>query len=62
MGFQSAWKYKNVFELISNHGKIQEIRDVSEQVEQIRNKKKDELPEEDLIKWIASTFRLDYGL
>jgi hypothetical protein len=62
MGFQSAWKYKNVFELIFIHGKVQEIRDVSEQVEQIRNKKNEELPEQDLIKWIASTFRLDYGL
>lgn len=62
MGFQSAWKYKNVIELIFIQGKVQEIRDVSKQMEQIRNKKENELPEQDLIKWIANTFRLDYDL
>ncbi len=70
MGFHPAWKYQNVFELIFDNGEVQETRDVSKQVEHIRNTV-NKLPlEPDILKltekevesWIEKTFRLDYDL
>jgi len=38
MGFHPAWKYRTVFELIFDQGDVEEIRDVSKQIEEWRNK------------------------
>jgi len=38
MGFHPAWKYRTVFELIFDQGDVGEIRDVSKQIEEWRNK------------------------
>ena len=36
MGFQPAWKYENVLELLFEDGKLQAMRDVSEEMKKIR--------------------------
>ena len=68
MGFHPAWKYKNVIELTISHGHVMETRDVSEIMQEIRNRMvKSELEpgknvtREEIKQWIASTFRLDYN-
>jgi len=69
MGFHPAWKYKNVVELIISQGYVTETRDVSEIMQEIRNKmvKSQFEPggnatQEEIEKWVAATFRLDYNL
>ena len=70
MGFHPAWKYQNVFELLFDNGKVQEIRDVSEKIEQVRNKMSESSLQPDFLKtskkereaWIEKTFRLNYDL
>jgi hypothetical protein len=70
MGFHPAWKYCTVFELIFDQGRSVEIRDVSSNLEQIRNRmvQKPLQPspwmagEELLPQWIEKTLRLDYDL
>jgi hypothetical protein len=70
MGFHPAWKYQTVFELIFENGNVQEIRNVSAQVEQIRSRMTEQPFEPDILKsneqevesWIEKTFRLDYDL
>jgi hypothetical protein len=70
MGFHPAWKYQNVLEIIFENGKAQEIRDVSKDIEQIRNKMSEQPLEPDFLKsskqereaWIEKTFRLNYDL
>ena len=37
MGFQPAWKYENVLELLFEDGKFQTMRDVSKEMEKIRD-------------------------
>jgi len=69
MGFHPAWKYKTVFELIFDNGKVVERRDVSSKIQELRNKmvKHPLRPEsgaskEEISSWIESTFKLDYEL
>lgn len=68
MGFHPAWKYKNVIELVISHGHVTETRDVSDAMQEIRNRmiKPGLEPDvhasrEEIRKWIAETFRLDYN-
>lgn len=67
MGFHPAWKYRNVFELVVSHGNVIETRDVSARMQEIRDEMLKsplepgaEATKEQIEKWIASTFRLDY--
>jgi hypothetical protein len=70
MGFHPAWKYQNVFELLFDNGNVWEIRDVSQKMEQIRNKMSASPLEPDFLKtskqereaWIEKTFKLNYDL
>jgi len=69
MGFHPAWKFRTVHELLFNNGTIQEIREVSSQVAEIKEMMlKKPLDwngtggREKLDEWIKSTFRLDYHL
>ena len=70
MGFHPAWKYESVFELIFDDGRLLEIRDVSEQIKQIREKNIDQPLQPNYTKasnaeketWIKNAFKLDYGL
>ena len=69
MGFHPAWKYKNVIELIISHGDVTETRDVSEIMQEIRDRMvKSQLEpglhasREEIEAWVASTFKLDYRL
>jgi hypothetical protein len=70
MGFHPAWKYQTVFELIFESGNVQEIRDVSIDVEELRSKMMKLPLKPDILKsdkaeveaWIDKTFRLDYDL
>jgi len=69
MGFHPAWKFRTVYEFLFKNGTIQEIRDVSQQVAEIRKimlQKPLDWNEQDgrekLEEWIKSTFRLDYRL
>ena len=70
MGFHPAWKYRSVFELIFEGGKVLATRNVSRQAEQLR-KRMSELPpgpdpqrgsKEEMKSWVEETFRLDYDL
>jgi hypothetical protein len=69
MGFHPAWKYRKVFELVIAHGSITETRDVSEQMQQIRNRMTQSQLEpgtnatkQEMEAWVAATFKLDYRL
>jgi hypothetical protein len=69
MGFHPAWKFREVVELIFDRGEIVDTRDVSEQMEKIRNEMVHkplqpglEEGEERIKSWIESTFSLDYDL
>ena len=70
MGFHPAWKYQTVYELIFEKGNVQELRDVSIAVEELRSKitklplKPDILKsdEAEVEAWIEKTFKLDYDL
>jgi len=68
MGFLPAWKFKSIYELILDKGRLKELRDVSPEMESVRRRMLERpfppaagaAGERDLISWIASTFRLDY--
>lgn len=65
MGFHPAWKYKTVYELVFQDGKLIEKRNLTEKMEEIRFKLTDkplkpDFSKTDLQEWIQSTFRLDY--
>ena len=67
MGFHPAWKYRTVFELVISHGAVLETRNVSEQMEQVRNQMAKSPLEpgvkatpEQIKKWVAATFKLEY--
>ena len=69
MGFHPAWKYETVFEIVFTGGKVDEIRDVSEQIDELRSRmgRKPLQPghkanEQEIRSWIESTFRQDYDL
>jgi hypothetical protein len=69
MGFHPAWKFRTVYELLFKNGIVQEIRDVSQRVAEIREMLQHKSLEwdgkggrEKLEEWIKSTFRLDYHL
>jgi hypothetical protein len=67
MGFHPAWKYRSVFELVISNGDVIETREVSEQIERIRNRMIQsplepgiQATKEQIAEWVASTFKLDY--
>lgn len=67
MGFHPAWKYETVYELIFDKGGLEEERNVSAAMAQIRQRlsetplRPDYTADEDEIKrWIDGSFRLDY--
>lgn len=68
MGFHPAWKYETVFELLIEDGHVLEVRDISSQMKQIREKTSEQPLKPDLLQasaeeketWIKKTFRLDY--
>jgi hypothetical protein len=69
MGFHPAWKFQTVHELIFKKGTVQEIREVSQRVAEIRKKMLTNSPawevnadSHQLEEWIRSTFQLDYQL
>ena len=67
MGFHPAWKYKTVYELVLQQGKLIEKRDMTKKMAEIREKLADEplkpdFGKTDLQEWIQSTFRLDYKI
>jgi hypothetical protein len=69
MGFQPAWKYRTVLELLFDEGKLVKIRDVSEEIRELRNKMLERPMEpgldadvQEILSWIESTFELDYDL
>lgn len=68
MGFHPAWKYREVFELLFDTGKLIEKRDVSNAMQEFRGKMVKypmrpgyEASEEEIKSWIESTFSLDYS-
>jgi hypothetical protein len=68
MGFHPAWKFKYVMEITFEEGRYVEKRDVSEQIELIREKMK-KVPlapdpfggGQPIMDWIKSTFDLNYN-
>lgn len=67
MGFHPAWKYETVFELSFSQGNVLEIRDVSREMAELRDKMRRnplqpgrDAPGQEVEAWIASTFRRDY--
>ena len=67
MGFHPAWKFKTVYELVFQDGKLIEKRDMTEKMVEIRDKLADkplkpDFGKTDLQEWIQSTFRLDYKI
>lgn len=67
MGFHPAWKYESVFELSISHGHVLEIKDVSQEMAELRDKmtQKPLQPGRDASKseierWIESTFKRNY--
>ncbi len=67
MGFHPAWKYKKVYELLFQDGVNIELRDISQKIEVIRAKMREQPLEpgddaklKDLEKWISTCFSLDY--
>jgi hypothetical protein len=69
MGFHPAWKYETVFELILSQGYVLDTRDVSGKMAELRDKMLRQSMEpnadaskQEIEKWIASTFKLDYRL
>jgi len=69
MGFHPAWKYQTVFELIFANGVASEVQNVSQQVEELRNKMAKEAlepnsqaNEQELQALIKTTFKLNYHL
>ena len=69
MGFHPAWKHETVFKLTVSHGSVLDTKDVSQEMAVLRNKMKSqplqpgrEASQEEVEKWIASTFRQDHGI
>ena len=68
MGFHPAWKYATVFEVVVDAGKVREVRDVSEQMGEIRTRMagmplgpdRRSSTKEQIRAWIDETFRQDY--
>jgi len=68
MGFQGAWKFRQVHELVFDQGRLTEHRDLTAAMEEYRRKLENrELKPwdfsgggSDMMEWIRSTFRLDY--
>jgi len=55
----TPWNYTTIIELVCEAGKLLKVRDVSQRVAEIRNKR---MRREELKGWIDSTFRFDYDL
>jgi hypothetical protein len=69
MGFHPAWKYQTVFELVISQGCVIETRNVSKQMERIRDAMINSplepganATQKQIEEWVAATFRLDYNL
>ncbi|MBU1099227.1 MAG: hypothetical protein KKA84_02400 [Bacteroidetes bacterium] len=69
MGYPPPWKYKEVVELIIDNGNLQENRDVSKRMKEIRNKLKNsplqpgiDASKIEIKTWIEESFKLDYNL
>lgn len=69
MGFHPAWKFKKVYEMLFQDGVNIELLDISQKIEVIRAKMREQPLEpgddaklRDLEKWISSCFSLDYNL
>jgi hypothetical protein len=67
MGFHPAWKYETVFELVISQGYVLESRDVSQQMAELRDRMvrqplepNSDASKDEIEKWIASTFRMEY--
>ena len=69
MGFHPAWKFRTVFELLFEKGKVLEVGDISDKMEKLRRemvkrplRPKPDGGDENIGSWIDSTFSLDYDL
>jgi len=68
MGFHRTWCYEIIFELIFEHGELQSETDQSGRMRHIREMLGDKavgppsIEPDDLMKWIAESFSLDYRL
>lgn len=67
MGFHPAWKYETVFELNFSQGNVLDIRDLSGEMAELREKMTRQplqpdrnATKQEIEKWIASTFKRDY--
>ncbi len=66
MGFHPAWKYEHVHELLFEHGRLIETRDVSPEMARLRTHMQNGLnpgpaaTREQIAEWVAGCFRRNY--
>jgi hypothetical protein len=66
MGLHPAWKYEHVHELLFDHGRLIETRDVSPEMAQLRTRMQNGFKpgpaatREQIAEWVAGCFRRNY--